>query len=74
MERAFTMVRDGDSIGEDDPDFRAFWVLAFDGAMEAKDRRVATRCLKTYTDVFGVADRFVKGMKERLAELPVQVE
>jgi hypothetical protein len=74
MERAFSMAGSGEVIDALDPDFRAFWVLAFDGAMAARDRRVGELCLKTYVDTYGPSDRFVRGMKERLAELPVQVE
>ena len=74
VRRAFTMVREGETLSEMDPDFRAFWVLAFDGAVAAQDRPVATRCLKAYSDAFGPSDRFVSGMKERLDQLPVEPE
>ncbi len=74
VSRAYAMASAGETLSEMDPDFRAFWVLAFDGAVEALDRAVATRCLKAYSEAFGGADRFVSGMKERLDKLPVDPE
>jgi len=71
VERAYSMVRDNQRLSESDPEFRAFWVLAFDGAIEAKDRKTATACLSAYTDAHGRADRFVRGMIDRLEKLPV---
>ena len=70
IDRAYSMVCENQVLTESDAEFRGFWVLAFDGAIEASNRKVAAECLKVYQEAYGWADRFVSGMAERLDKLP----
>ena len=69
MDRAHQMVVAGERLDAEDINFRAFWVLAFDGAIHAENVESAGVCLKVYTETFGAQDRFLKEMREKYLKL-----
>lgn len=62
-------VKAGETMDVDQEWFRPFWILAFDGAREAEDEKIARTCFAAYEDAYGVQDRYWKKMKEQLEEL-----
>ncbi len=74
MTICYQMVKDGDGLPEDNEGFRPFWVLAFDGAIEAGDEKIAMACLEEYKDAYGIQDRYLKKMKEKCEKLVERME
>lgn len=70
----YQMVKNGDRLPEESEEFRPFWVLAFDGAVDAGDEKIAMVCLEAYEDAYGVQDRYLKKMKEKCEKLVERIE
>lgn len=65
----YEAVKSGEVMEESQEWFRPFWILAFDGAIEARDEKVARTSLQAYEDAYGVQDRYWRKMNKDLDEL-----
>jgi len=63
IEGSYAMWKEG--VRPTDEWIRPFVVLSFDGAVEAKDVKVAGECVEQYEELYGLIDRFLKTMKAR---------
>jgi hypothetical protein len=69
IEGCYRMWVAGEKLDSTSGTFRPFLVLSFDGALAARDAFIAEDCLALYEELFGAHDRFLKGMKVRLAKM-----
>ncbi|MGE4618475.1 MAG: hypothetical protein AAEJ04_01555 [Planctomycetota bacterium] len=68
----YQMIRAGERVSAEEDWFRPFWILAFDGALEASDKVHAMICFEAYTKAYGHQDRYVKTMESKIQVLEAE--